>query len=490
MVLVLTGEGAVAGVVDRGAVRFRGIPYAAAPYGARRFLPPMPVERWEGVRDTSEFGPGSPQGRFEGDPFDAYFNPHVQGEDSLTLDVWTPDPATAGLPVMVWIHGGGFITGTGSAPAHDGRTFARDGIVHVGVNYRLGVDGFAFFGDGTENLGLRDQIAALEWVRRNIEHFGGDPSNVTVFGQSAGAVAILELLAMPAARGLFARAIAMSGSPVVATDAAGAARVTARLAERYGVAPEREAFAGLSLERTLAEIIPMALEFVDPSQWGVDAFTVSPYRGVCGTASMPESPMAAARTSTVPLMTGTVRNETTGFLAGLGLLETLPDERAEQMLALLGVDDDIRQAYTAGPRRLRTGAQLVEAAWTDWLFRVPTLELVERRTAPTHVYEFHWESPSFPEGFGANHALEVPFIRDDLAGLAAVGPAGLALLGPDAPQQLATSMHDAFAAFAKNGDPGWAPYGPTDRTTMVFDTVSTVQNDPAAMARKAWEGKR
>ena len=134
---------------------------------------------------------GVPQARFPGDPFDAYFNPLRQGVDCLTLDVWTPDVTTSGLPVMVWIHGGGFMTGTGSAPAHDGYTFAREGIVHVGINYRLGIDGFTHFADGTDNLGLRDQVAALEWVQRNIAAFGGDPSHVTVFGQSGGAIGVL-----------------------------------------------------------------------------------------------------------------------------------------------------------------------------------------------------------------------------------------------------------------------------------------------------------
>ena len=172
--IVRTDTGAVTGVEDRGAVRFRGIPYAAAPFGPNRLRPPVPAAAWEGVRDTSEFGPGVPQSAFDGDPFNAYFNPRRQGEDCLTVDVWTPDATSSGLPVMVWIHGGGFITGTGSAPAHDGFTFARDGIVHVGINYRLGVDGFTFFDDGIENLGLLDQIAALEWVQRNIAAFGGD----------------------------------------------------------------------------------------------------------------------------------------------------------------------------------------------------------------------------------------------------------------------------------------------------------------------------
>jgi len=488
--VVHTESGDVSGVNDRGAIRFRSIPFAAAPFGLNRFQPPAAAPAWDGIRDTSEFGVGVPQGRFEGDPFDGYFNPLVQGADCLTLDIWTPDVATSGLPVMVWIHGGGFMTGTGSAPAHDGYTFARDGFVHVGINYRLGIDGFTFFDDGTENLGLLDQIAALEWVQRNIEAFGGDPAQVTVFGQSGGGVAVMDLLAMPGARGLFARAIAMSGSPVVATTPESALGITARLAEVLGVEPTRQAFAAVSLERTIAATLPAAMEFLDFTRTGPEAFTVSPYRAVFGTASMPSSPLAAASQSTVPLMTGTLRNEATGFLTALGMVPDLPEAIGRQMLQLLGVDGDVERAYRDGPRHLTSPVEVVEAAWTDWAFRIPTVELVEARTAPSHVYEFRWESPAFPPRLGSNHALEVPFMRDDLDAMRAVGPAGEGLLGPAAPEGLARRMHAAFAAFARTGDPGWPVYNTTDRSTLVFDTVDSLASDAAAPERQAWKATR
>jgi para-nitrobenzyl esterase len=488
--VVRTESGDVSGVEDRGAVRFRGIPFAAQPYGPNRFQPPARVTAWEGIRDTADFGVGVPQARFDSDPFDRYFNPISQGTDCLTLDIWTPDVSTSGLPVVVWIHGGGFMTGTGSAPAHDGYTFARDGFVHVGINYRLGIDGFTFFDDGVENLGLLDQIAALEWVQRNIAAFGGDPSRVTVFGQSGGAVAVMDLLGMPGAHGLFSKAIAMSGSPLAATTADSALRVTARLAERLGIEPTREAFAAVSIQRTVAETIPMAMEFLDFSRTGIEAFTVSPYRAVYGTASLPLSPVAASSESTVPLMTGTMRNEAAGFLTALGMVPDMPDVVGQQMLEVLGADRAVERAYRDGPRGLVSAVELVEAAWTDWAFRNPTLDLVAARTAPSYVYEFRWESPSFPPRLGANHALELPFMRDDLEAMRAVGPAGVALLGPDAPADLARRMHAAFVTFARTGDPGWPAYTTADRTTLIFDTVDTLESDPGASVRKAWEESR
>jgi para-nitrobenzyl esterase len=490
VVQVRTEAGVVAGVSDRGAFRFRSIPFAAPPFGANRFQAPQPAQPWDGVRDTSEFGAGVPQPRWPGDPFDAYFNPLLQGEDCLTLDVWTPDPGSSGLPVMVWIHGGGYMTGTGSAPAHDGYTFARDGIVHVGINYRLAIDGFVHFADGPDNLGVRDQLAALQWVQRNIVAFGGDPSRVTVFGQSGGAIGVLDLLATPSAQGLFSQAIVMSGSPVASVDPETALRLTTRLAERLDVAPTRQAFAAVPLERTIAEVLPMTLEFIDPNRWGAESLMVSPWRAVHGTELIPDPSLVASAWSDVPILIGTLRNETTGFLATMGILDDFPESTGQLMLGLMGADDGVLAAYREGPRGLQDTRSLVEAAWTDWAFRVPSLELAEARSAQTHVYEFRWESPMFPPGLGANHALEVPFMRDDLAALREIGPAGEALIGPDAPEELATRMHRAFVDYATSGDPGWLAYQPESRITKVFDAVDTVQNDAAAPERQAWEDRR
>lgn len=484
---VTTESGIVSGVRDRGVQRFRAIPFAAAPFGENRFRFPQPVEPWDGVRDAADRGVGAPQPHFPDDPLGRYFNPETQGEDCLNLDVWTPDAGSAGLPVMVWIHGGGYMNGGGSVPAHDGYTFARDGIVHVGINYRLGVEGFIYLGEGTDNLGLRDQIAALEWVQRNIDRFGGDPANVTVFGQSAGAVSVMDLLAMPAARGLFARAIAQSGTPLAAVDLADASQVTNRLAERLGISPTREAFAQVPLERTVAETLPMAVDFLDVSRWGSRSFMVSPYRAVFGTPSMPEPPLSAAASSTVPLMTGTTTNESTGFLTALGLLE-MNRLVGRKLLGYLGVNREIRRAYRAA-RGLRRPRDVVEAAWTDWTFRAPTIHLVETRTAPTHLYEFTWPSPDRPAGIAVDHALEVPFVRDDLQTLHDIGPAGAALIS-GAPQSLATAMHKAWADFARSGDPGWPAYRTDDRTTMVFGEDSALVNDPHTQERRAWAGKR
>ena len=214
---------------------------------------------------------------------------------------------------------------------------------------------------------------------------------------------------------------------------------------------------------------------------------VSPYRAVYGTPSLPEPPLAGASSSTVPLLTGTTTNESTGFLMALGLLEVNRLVGAS-ILRHLGVDREIRKAYRQerGLRRIR---DVVEASWTDWTFRAPTIQLVEARTAPSYLYEFTWPSPARPDGIGADHALEVPFVRGDLQTLSDVGPGGAALIA-GAPTGLAAAMHQAWVDFAHTGDPGWTPYTQAHRTAMVFGEESAVVEDPHARERRAWSGKR
>jgi para-nitrobenzyl esterase len=492
-----TEYGDVEGLTESGLAVFRNIPFAAPPFGARRFRPPQPPEKWHGVRDASVAGPTAPQPPLEGgDPVDAvYFNSPTMGEDCLTLEIWTPDPGANALPVMVWIHGGGYMIGCGSAGAYSGRNFARDGVVHVAINYRLGVDGFVYLGEGTDNLGLRDQVAGLEWVQRNIAAFGGDPANVTIFGQSAGGVSVMNLLAMPSARGLFVRAIAQSGSPIGSVPPDEATRTTKRLARRLGVAPTRAGFETTSVAQTVAQTLPFAFDFANALKHGSQSFMISPFRAVHGTPSLPEPPIAAAAAApSVPMITGCNRNETITLLKLLGRVDGINPFVGWYFNRLLGVKRAMTQAYRTGPRRITNRLALVEAAWTDWGFRMPTLRLVETRVettpaVPTWLYEFRWESPGFPAGLGAFHALEVPFVRDELATLRTVAGSE-AWIGNERPAALAATMHAAWVRFARTGDPGWPAYDLASRKTMVFDTASAVVPDAAAPERQAWKGHR
>jgi carboxylesterase type B len=490
MIHVRTETGVVAGAEEHGCLVFRGVPYAAPPSRENRFRPPQPVEPWDGVRDATRAGAAAPQPDMDDELETTYFNVPVRGEDFLTTQIWTPDTAGS-LPVMVYIHGGAFVIGAGSAPAYSGHTFAQSGVVHVAINYRLGVEGFIYLGEGTDNLGLRDQVAALEWVQRNIAAFGGDPDNVTVCGQSAGALSVFDLLAMPQAEGLFARAIAQSGSPMASVSVAEATKVTRRLARRLRITPTLEAFRATSVEQTVAQSLPLALDFANPLRSGSSAFNLSPFRAVHGTPSLPLPPLEAAGVRTgVPLLTGTVQNETTGFLELLGRVDDINPALALVIQRFLGVDRTVRRAYRDGPRRIESRLALVEAAWSDWALRIPTLRLAEGRADETYVYEFRWNGTQYPPGLSATHALELPFVRDDVDSLVALGPAGTKVVGHRPPTGLAKAMHAAWLGFLRSGDPGWPPYDSSTRTTMVFDETSTVVPDAAGLERAAWTGRR
>ena len=316
---VTTEYGTLSGLEQDGLHWFRNIPFAAPPFGARRFLPPQPPEKWDGVRDGTKPGPAAPQPG-GGDPLADLYSPKETGEDCLTLEVWTPDPGANKLPVAVHIHGGGYTFGAGSLPGFSGKNFARDGVVHVGINYRLGIDGFLYLGEGHDNLGLRDQTAALEWVQRNIAKFGGDPSRVTIFGQSGGAVSVMQQLAVPASRGLFQQAIAQSGCSMASVDADEAMRITRQVAKKLGVAPTADALRGVPVERVTKETDAALKRFaaVGLALGDKRSLLLSPFRGVHGTAWLPKNPVESAGDwANVPLLAGTARNEMAPLIAGI-----------------------------------------------------------------------------------------------------------------------------------------------------------------------------
>jgi para-nitrobenzyl esterase len=427
-----------------------------------------------------------------------YVGPAEQGHDCLKLEVWTPDPRGSGLPVMVWIHGGGFVAGAGATPFHSGATFARDGVVYVTINYRLGVEGFLYLGPGTANLGLLDQVAALEWVRDNIEAFGGDPGNVTVFGQSAGGVSIMHLLTMPAAQGLFRRAIAQSGSSAGGEPLEGAVELTARLAEIVGVEPTIEGFSSVDEEALIAASGSYCVEYLSPILTGPRSFMVSPFRPVLDGEVVPDGPVplaVAGAGASVELLAGTARDECTFIMYMAGLMEVVPEPYAAAALSAFGVSWDDLEAYRKGSRPEAGQGELLMAAWNDWAFRIPTIRLAEARVgrpggAPTWLYELTWPSPTHPLA-GAAHAIDLPFVFDRLRELHEASEPAEDLLGPDAPQALADLVHGTWVRFATHGDPGWAPYELDRRTTMRFDAESGPVEDLAGpVERQLWDGRR
>jgi para-nitrobenzyl esterase len=486
---VVTRSGAVRGQLRDGVASFLGIPYAASPTGPLRFRAPAPPRPWDGVREATALGATPPKPDYAA-PFDELLpEPDIPGDDWLNLNVWTPDPGGAGLPVMVWIHGGAFSNGNSALPIYDGHAFARDGVVLVSINYRLGVDGFALLPDAPANRGLLDQIAALEWVRDNIAAFGGDPGNVTVFGESAGAMSVTTLLSLPRARGLFAKAITQSGSVQAAADPADAALVTKELGLSAGREPTAANLAGLGLPELIkaqTEVRDALTAQPDPGRFGATIVASSmAFIPVVDGDLMPVPPLAAIAAgagSGVPLLTGTTTEEYRLFLVPTGMAGLITEELLAGLLAPLGIGAAVADLYRAN----RPGASpgdILAALITDRFFRMPALSVAQARrdagAAPTYLYEFAWPSPV--GGLGACHSLEIPFVFDNLAAEGAE-PA----LGPEPPAALAEQMHAAWVSFARGGDPGWPSFDDS-YPVMVFNTTGGgLRADPRGDERAIW----
>lgn len=490
--VVSTRSGAVRGIAADDVLSFKGIRYAIPPVGPLRFAPPQPVEPWRGVRDATDYGHTAPQPPF---PLPAEFDqqyPTIPGPDCLNLNVWSEDPSSR-RPVMVWLHGGGFEGG--SSIGYDGSRFARDGVVFVSVNYRLGVDGFTDLGGGVANRGLLDQVAALEWVRDNIAEFGGDPDNVTIFGESSGAMFVGMLLTMPAARGLFHRAIMQSGAGNAVFDVATARHVGQRLAAALGKPFAPDSFAEVpqpDLVEALDSVVTELAGEPDPRRWnGEPGARVTAFKPVVDGQVLPRHPLSAVADGVgadVDVLIGSNMEE--------GRLSLLPggpiDRIGEATLAEAARLYEVSAADTTAAYRLAHPdagpGDLLALLQRDWWYRAPSVRLAESRAsaaAGTYLYEFAWRSPVLDGQLGACHFLEVPFVFDLLD-----SPRFQQFTGAKAPQQLADVMHARWIAFAATGDPGWPRYDLDRRPVMRFDVTSEVVFDPNPAERTLWNGSR
>lgn len=492
---------------------FRGIPYAEAPTGARRFQAPVPAQPWHGIRDATADG-ATPQ-RI-GDPRALIPEPSVPGDDTLTVTVLTPDPSPgANLPVLVWIHGGGYTTGSPASPWYGNGTFARDGIVTVIVSYRLGFDGFGWIEGVPQNRGVRDWLAALEWVQRHVAAFGGDPSRVTVAGQSAGGGAVLTLLGMRAADGLFARA--WSASPALADVPEQTARaLAARLGDRLGIGahggvPSLETMRRTT-ERDVLRAQPRARRGAGRGLYRLadELLAIGPVVDGELLDRPTMDALAAGVGSTVPLVVGAMHDELAltealvpRWLRGAtGALRAIP---SRVTLGAAHVDAATRRAYVAAnPDAARAGAGALACRYlSDVIFGGAVVgaaharehaadpRIRARRTlehpdaavrvgqrvpaalaegADTWAYRFDWASPT--RG-GAVHCVDVPFAFDALGDEHADH-----LVGADAPQALADAVHGAMVAFATAGDPGWQPWSDAPGATRILGAASDFAASP------------
>jgi carboxylesterase type B len=501
--VVQTRAGSVRGTVADGIFAFKGVPYAAPPVGSARFRPPQAVQPWTGVRDAQNFGAKPPQPIAPPEIAAMAPDPASISADCLNLNIWTRAPGGASMPVMVWIPGGMFEVCSGAS--YDGSRFARDGVVCVTINYRVGAEG-SLFADGVPaNLGLRDQVAALAWVRDNIAAFGGDPANVTIFGESAGAMSIGALLAMPAAEGLFRRAILESGAAHTVMPVATARKVARHLAAKLDVAATREGFAGIGSDRLIAAQTELKADIdaaPDPARWGDEVVaTMMPFHPVVDGEVLPARPIdrvAAGASAAVDVLVGSNADDWRLFVFANGLMGVGEDvltgpvaKHGYRALAAYGLSPE--EAWAAYRARYpgAGAADILAYVQTDWWCRMPAIALGEAHAngrAGTYMYEFAWRSPAGGGLIGACHALEIPFVFDTLD----KGPAQMLgpMLGAAPPQALADAMHKAWVAFARTGDPGWPRYDLRRRATMRFDTAWAVVDDPRPWERQFWTGRR
>ncbi|MDA8439891.1 MAG: carboxylesterase family protein [Propionibacterium sp.] len=459
---VSIAQGELEGTWRGASAAFLGIPYAQPPIGERRFLAPMPATGWSGIRMATAYGPTAQRRPFG--PDTTIPEPSIPGDDILTANVFTPAPGRrdARLPVLVWIHGGGFKAGSPASPWYDGAAFNRDGVVSVTIGYRLGFEGFGWVADAPLNRGVLDWIAALRWVRDNIEAFGGDPARVTIAGQSAGGGAVLALLACPEARGLFHGAIAQSAA-FRGADPARAELLGRRLADLAGVEPTRTALATVDddLLLDLQDHLEVQLSSMpaDPDELvaelageGLDGLPFTPVGdGVLLPRTFTEG---AALMAHVPLLIGTVRHEFTA--AGRAMAPALGTSEPREVLGrLLG---DFAGGYAAAHPELAP-VDLIGQLITDRRFRIPTVQVAESRPALTWLYDFQRPGP----GGMALHCTELPYVFDALGAEKVESSCGA-----NPSRSLASAVHGDWVRFITTGSPGWSAASEGDRPTRVY----------------------
>jgi para-nitrobenzyl esterase len=505
-VIADTAYGKIRGVDNSGILTFKGVPYGANTAGANRFMAPAEPAAWTGVRDALEYGHSAPQTDpvARGGAADALSvsgaNLPVEGEDCLVLNVWTPAIAAAGSggrkrPVMVWCHGGGFATGSGSSPITDGTNLARRGdVVVVSINHRLNVLGFAELGEFSKDFsasgdaGMLDIVQALKWVRANISQFGGDPGTVTIFGQSGGGRKVETLLAMPAAKGLFHRAIVESGAAIKVVDRDVAVRNATQLLAQLGIGKANvKDLQKLPVEKIMTAYFSVVKENPSADQ-SLDGF--SPALDGRILPQHPFIPNASPISADVPVMIGCTRTEMTLFSQGDASAFSLNDaDMRDRVGKLLGNQaPGMIQLY----QKLNTEASPSEIYFliaSDYRYGAPTMIAAERRAAlgkaPVFLYYFTWETPVQGGRLKSPHTIEIPFAFDNVKIAARLTGGGTQAMA------LADKVSDAWIAFARDGNPNtpklprWPAYDAKDRATMVINNESKVVNDPLRERRLA-----
>ncbi|MHA1256237.1 MAG: carboxylesterase/lipase family protein [Promethearchaeota archaeon] len=490
--LIETKSGKIQGYYENGLEIFKGIPYAEPPVGDLRLRPPVAKIPWNEALDATEYGPCSFQGYSQLEEW--FGKPQPESEDCLNLNIWTPATDNKKRPVMFWIHGGAFTIGTGKDPMYDGSSLAKKDVVVVTINYRLGVLGYLHIPGETINVGQLDQILALKWVHDNIELFGGDPDNVTIFGESAGGYAVVTLSAMAAAKGLFRRVIAQS-APFISPEVN--SKVTKGIMRQMSL--KKDDIAGLR-KLSPEKIIDAQNKYFEKNPTDILAL-----RPLIDGDTIHVHPLKALRNgecSHLDFMIGTNEDEFKLFSALDPNLANVNGDAAENLLigylGALGIDANRSKKMLNTYKEARLGKfstetkELTSALITDSIFRISTVRLLEAQKIHqpnTYNYMFTWKSSAFDGSLGACHALELPFVFGTLD-----LPLMDGFVGKNPNKELSEKMMDAWIAFARTGNPNhkalpeWPAYDVDKRPTMFFGNECKVVNAAFDKERAAWDG--
>lgn len=486
-VVVKTKNGDVKGAVENGIVAWKGIPYAEAPVGNLRYKNPMPVKSWQGTLDATKFKSVCPQ-------FDGLLTyGETKNEDCLFLNIWSPAADGKKRPVMFWIHGGGFMSGSGSSDMYDGSVLAKKGdVVIVTINYRLGPLGLLYFKNiakGNDvfenNLAIKDQIMALRWVHDNIASFGGDPDMVTIFGESAGARSVIALIGAPATKGLFNRAIAQSATPTFSWTPEQATAVTKTYLEILHVSADNlEKLRTIPVDTLLKAITALDLKLLGTKGWN-RVFT----------PTVDDEPYLYGKSESdnrVDLLIGTNLNEANLFTTKqMGMMPKKLDGLKRYMVDMDSAEiKQVTSSYKNYPN-----SKAIQQLLTDAIFRVPSIEYAANhsQSSKVYMYRFDWCSGALKMvGLRSFHGLELPFVFGNFD--AALAKKMLVMAEKKRIVRLSEKMQQAWLNFAKTGNPNdvgqnnWQNYSSENRATWIFSSKNYLSVDPDSLQRKAWVG--
>lgn len=481
-------SGKLMGINHDGVSTFYDVPYAKKPFTAdRRFQAPQAYETWNGVLDATKAGQPVPQ------PSRDKNTTLMGAPDDLTLNIWTPTSAVATnnkasnkkLPVMVWIPGGAFIREDAAELAYDGTSFAQNDVIVVTINYRVGVDGFMHLEGAPDNRGILDQIMALEWVQNNIEDFGGDPSQVTVAGQSAGAESVAILLGTEKAEGLFQKAI-MQSPPMAFLTQKEAQQITQSYTKKLNIPATVKGLSTIPFPELVKNVIDMGYAIQDRNKWGMISWGGTAFLPVVDGDIIVESPMKdlTKASPSIPVIVGSTDQESRLYLVPSDAVNNTTEKTKSLLLSDLSLEGRPADVYSTKDNGKTIGDTFADIQ-SDFTFRMPALHIAQQLTKNDNKvwhYNFSWMSPAFDGHLGAGHFVDVPFVFNTTDNEQAKR-----FVGSQPPIELINTMHSQWLTFIKTSKADWSPYNLAERPTMQFDVKSKQVNDPNSSVRKLWE---